>query len=126
MMQPMFITQDMFDYSQIQGGGQMNASLIGTCEANDYIGYSGRAMKNTTTTMVSYKSSDGLFLTSCYEHGNYAYATINGKNRMDALVSWWRNDGNVPRVLFDNCNEEAGWLPCGEGGPVGCPHISPC
>jgi len=126
MKQPMFITQDMFDYSQIGGGGGMNKNEVGTCPGNEYISYSGKAMKNTTTQMVSKKKSDGLFLTSCYEHGNYPIATIDGINRVAALASWWNADGTVPRVMADTCQEGNGFMPCGAGGPQGCPHIQPC
>jgi len=126
MRQPVFVMQDMFDGNQLHGGGAMHRSQNPTCQGQAYIGYQGRAMKNTTTNMVPRKPNDGLFLVSCYAHGPSPIAKIGDFNRMAALNSWWKQDGVAPRILFDECNEEQGWLPCGDCGECTeqeCPYI---
>lgn len=122
IQQPVFVTQDIWDYSHLHGMLGMPRGELTSCKGQEFMRYYGKAVVNSTALVSEVKPGDGLFLTSCYEHGSDGNAMVQGRNKFDALNAWFSNDGSVPPVLVDECHASTGnWLPCGQG----CETIPP-
>jgi len=123
IQQPVYVVNDIYDFAQIQGVFGLPSKQVGTCQANEYISYFGKAMVNTITELMSKKPEDGVFLPSCYNHGVELTATIQGFNEVDGLSAWWTGDGSAPTTLIEDCHKASDtWLPCGQG----CTTIPQC
>jgi len=119
IQRPMFVIQDMYDTSQIHAEGQLNLpkSEVFTQQEREFIAYFGQSMRKSTKMVEQHpkgKQGDGLFLTSCYAHGQNT-ANLSGTFKYTALYEWFIGSGEVAPILVDDCEMTGPGLPCNSG-----------
>jgi len=119
IMAPFYIIQNVFDLSPMSVLG-MDTITAASEDGHAFIAYYGRAQKRSLKMVKRHpfgKQGDGLFLASCYAHGEIG--PIDGHTSVQALGSWWSGDGALPAIMIDQCESSpTPGLPCGQD----CPH----
>jgi len=110
---PIYIRQDEFDTSPLLKMG-FNLADANTEHGQEYLRLFGQAMRLTLKQTISHplgKTSDGVYLTSCFQNGQHK-ARVNGVHYSDSVADWFWGRGEVSHHLLDACTEEAPFLPC--------------
>lgn len=86
-------------------------------QEKEYLAYWGRAMRNSTNQVLT-KPGDGLFLASCFLHGDGlgvggegGSTVVQGLTSAQVLADWFHGKGALPSVVVDDCFESPG-IPC--------------
>lgn len=114
---PMYVMQNNYDYAQIDGQFGLPKSQVQTTQGKGYLAYFGRAMRNSTNLILT-KPGDGLFLASCFAHGDglgvgaVGTTKVKGFTSAQGLGDWYNGRKTVPAILVDDCKMEAPGLPC--------------
>jgi len=124
----MYIVENQYDTNQISAQLGLPLDEYGELHSQEYIGYFGRAMRNSTQQVVA-KPGDGLFLPSCADHvGNLqigiGHTTLQGYNSSQGLGDWFFGRNEVPAILIDDCTMTGPGLPCNPSC-MGVPSPSP-
>jgi len=113
----MYFMQNMYDPAQINGQFGLRKSDMQTKQGKEYIAYFGRAMRNSTNQVLT-KPGDGLFLASCYAHGDglgvgpVGTTKVKGLTSAQGLGDWFTGKPTLPTILIDDCEMESPGLPC--------------
>jgi len=104
---PMYVVENQFESYHINTEPLMlPRRLTGTVLGNEYVAYTGRAMRNSTIRLVTEhplgKVGDGLFLPSCFGHTE----NVRLGTSYQTVVSGFTVD--VPAVLVDDCQTQDG------------------
>merc|ERR1712232_646720 len=84
---PMYVIQNNYDYAQISGVLGLSKKKMSEPHAQEFIGYFGRAMRNSTQQILA-KPGDGLFLASCFDHTAGLWgAGGNGNTKVQGFTS---------------------------------------
>jgi len=107
---PVYMIQDEFDTAPLQSlGFPWQTDEKNTEQGQNYVSLFGASVRET---LENHKEGDGVYLTSCFQHGSHIANVDNGDiSYQDSLADWFFEKGDLPHVLMDACSEEAG-LPC--------------
>jgi len=107
---PVYAIQDEYDTAPLQQlGFAWQTEESETVEGQKYISLFGASVRET---LKNHKSGDGVYLTSCFQHGSHTANVNSGEvSYQDSLGDWFWGRGNVSHVLMDDCSEVTG-LPC--------------
>jgi len=113
----LFIMQNQFDTNQIHEELLLPWDQDFLPKHREYIAYFGRSLRNSTERKLSLKPEDGLFLASCYDHGEGlgvgGTTIVRGYNQTALLGDWFfqhRKFGS--HQIIDNCVMKKPGLPC--------------
>lgn len=74
-------------------------------------------MRNSTNLVLN-KPGDGMFLASCFAHGDglgvgpVGTTKIKGSTSAQGLGDWFHGRSNTPAILIDDCNMDSHGSPC--------------
>ena len=113
----MYVMQNNYDPAQINGQFGLPKKSMQSAQAKEYIAYFGRAMRNSTNQILM-KPGDGIFLASCFAHGDglgvgpVGTTKVKGLTSAQGLGDWFSGQPTLPTILVDDCNMESPGLPC--------------
>lgn len=121
----MYVVQNWYDPEQLHTQLGLPKDQYGTSDGQDFAAYFGRAMQNSTNLVVKHpsgKKGDGIFLASCFDHGDGIHlrhddgtqfvTQLKGHTSFKGLADWFYDRKQVPAILVDDCQQLGAGLPC--------------
>jgi len=111
MKAPLYVNQDEFDTSPLGQVGLGKCRERRTESGTDYVRRFGAAVRET---LKFHKHGDGVYLTSCLQHGGHTANVDGGSVSYEQSLGDWFHERGQPEDhrLMDACTEEGSGLPC--------------
>jgi len=116
---PLFNVHTQYDTNQINdmNGLPKNPANF---EGNQYVEMWGKATRRSLQQILDNEVNttkphpDGVFSSSCFEHGNPIFVLIDGQNWADIVRDWFFQDGKLEPYyrLVEKCTESNMEVPC--------------